>query len=147
MIGLSKISRLALLPALFGRITLAPAVWHEVVVQGRGRSGSAEVQNATYNSGMEVKLSPLSTLDDQRLITETLGTLRFPEYVTGYSVKFDQEPTGDPAVWIDFLVQADDDVAFPKSEISALNKFTNKVRVLLLEKHIQSWPYVRLHLA
>ena len=96
---------------------------------------------------MEVKLSPLSTLDDQRLIAETLGALRFPEYVTGYSVKFDQEPTGDPAVWIDFLVKADDDVAFPKSEISALNKFTNKVRVLLLEKHIQSWPYVRLHLA
>lgn len=48
LIGLSKISRLELLPALFGRITLAPAVWHEVVVQGHGRSGSAEIQNANW---------------------------------------------------------------------------------------------------
>lgn len=48
LIGLSKISRLELLPALFGRITLAPAVWHEVVVQGQGRSGSAEIQNANW---------------------------------------------------------------------------------------------------
>lgn len=48
LIGLSKIQRLALLPALFTRITLAPAVWHEVVVQGVGRSGSTEVQNANW---------------------------------------------------------------------------------------------------
>lgn len=55
LIGLSKISRLALLPALFGRITLAPAVWHEVVVQGQGRSGSAEVQNANWIDVTQVR--------------------------------------------------------------------------------------------
>lgn len=55
LIGLAKISRLALLPALFGRITLAPAVWHEVVVQGQGRSGSAEVQNASWIDVTEVR--------------------------------------------------------------------------------------------
>ena len=48
LIGLSKIKRLELLPALFGRVTLAPAVWNEVVVQGQGRSGSTEIQNATW---------------------------------------------------------------------------------------------------
>jgi predicted nucleic acid-binding protein len=48
LIGLSKIDRLELLPALFTRITLAPAVWHEVVVQGTGRAGSAQVQNAAW---------------------------------------------------------------------------------------------------
>lgn len=48
LIGLSKIDRLELLPALFTRIALAPAVWHEVVVQGAGRAGSAQVQNATW---------------------------------------------------------------------------------------------------
>ena len=55
LIGLSKISRLELLPALFGRITLAPAVWHEVVVQGQGRSGSAEIQNANWIDVTEVR--------------------------------------------------------------------------------------------
>ena len=55
LIGLSKISRLALLPAMFGRITLAPAVWHEVVVQGQGRSGSAEVQNANWIDVTQVR--------------------------------------------------------------------------------------------
>ena len=55
LIGLSKISRLELLPALFGRITLAPAVWHEVVVQGQGRGGSAEVQNANWIDVTEVR--------------------------------------------------------------------------------------------
>ena len=55
LIGLAKISRLELLPALFGRVTLAPAVWHEVVVQGQGRSGSAEVQNANWIDVTEVR--------------------------------------------------------------------------------------------
>jgi hypothetical protein len=96
---------------------------------------------------MELQAPAVSISEEKRLIDEALGALRFPENVTGYSVKFDKEPSGDPAVWIDFLVQADDDVALPKSEISALSKFANKVRVLLLEQHIQSWPYVRLHIA
>ena len=94
---------------------------------------------------MKIPAAVVSTSADKLLIDEALAALRLPENVTGYSVKFDNEPSGDPAVWIDFQVRADDDVALTKSTISALSKFTNKVRVLLLEKHIQSWPYVRLH--
>ncbi|MCX8516531.1 MAG: hypothetical protein ORN29_00365 [Rhodoferax sp.] len=85
-----------------------------------------------------------STADEKRLIDDTLGALPFPELVKGYSVQFDQDETGDPEVWINFLVQADDDVALPKSDLSSLMKFTNKVRTALLEKHIHSWPFVRL---
>jgi hypothetical protein len=96
---------------------------------------------------MEFKTAPPSTSNEKRLIDEAIGSLRLPEHITGYSIKFDQEPSGDPAVWIDFLVEGDEGKAFPKSEISTLTKFTNSVRILLLEKHLQSWPYVRLHLA
>jgi hypothetical protein len=93
---------------------------------------------------IDFKATPVTISEENRLINETIESLELPEHVSGYSIQFDQEPSGDPAVWINFIVEGDDGKAFPKSEISALTKFTNKVRVLLLEKHIQSWPYVRL---
>ena len=39
LIHLAAIGRLALLEQFFKRVTVPPAVWREVVEQGRGRAG------------------------------------------------------------------------------------------------------------
>lgn len=48
LIGLSKIGELEVLRHLFGAILIPPAVYHEVVVQGSGRPGAAEVASAGW---------------------------------------------------------------------------------------------------
>ena len=46
LIHLAKINRLALLKEFFECLTIPPAVWREVVEQGKGRSGVIEVEQA-----------------------------------------------------------------------------------------------------
>ena len=48
LINLSVISRLDLLRTLFGNIIIPESVYQEVVVEGWGRPGSAEVSNANW---------------------------------------------------------------------------------------------------
>jgi uncharacterized protein len=48
LISLSAIRRLDLLRILYGRIFIPPAVHHEVVTQGPGRPGAAEVASADW---------------------------------------------------------------------------------------------------
>lgn len=48
LIGLSRIGQLDLIQKLFQRITIAQAVWDEVVVNGLGRPGSLEVAQAEW---------------------------------------------------------------------------------------------------
>ena len=48
LIGLSRIGQLDLIQKLFQRITIAQAVWDEVVVNGLGRPGSQEVAQADW---------------------------------------------------------------------------------------------------
>jgi uncharacterized protein len=48
LIGLSKIGKLDILRQLFGNILIPPTVFQEVVVLGRGRPGSAEVDSAEW---------------------------------------------------------------------------------------------------
>jgi predicted nucleic acid-binding protein len=46
LIHLSAIGRLHLLKDLYGKLTVPPAVWREVVEQGSGRHGVEEVEAA-----------------------------------------------------------------------------------------------------
>jgi hypothetical protein len=46
LIHLSAIGRLALLRELFDELTIPPAVWREVVEQGKGRAGVEDVETA-----------------------------------------------------------------------------------------------------
>jgi len=54
LIHLASIGRLALLKKFYGRITITPAVWREVVEQGEGRAGAVEVTDAHQAGWMEV---------------------------------------------------------------------------------------------
>ena len=57
LIHLGGIGRLALLRELCGQIIIPPAVWREVVEEGKGRAGAAEVETA-QKAGWIVLLPP-----------------------------------------------------------------------------------------
>ena len=64
LISLSSIGRLDLLKSLYGRILIPPAVHREVVNQGQGRWGAAEVTAAEWI--------------ETRLVTQTERLEAFP---------------------------------------------------------------------
>ena len=54
LIHLGAIGRLALLRAFYGKISVPPAVWREVVEEGKGRAGAIEVEEAREAGWIEV---------------------------------------------------------------------------------------------
>lgn len=48
LVNLGRIGQLELLPQLYGELLVPEAVWHEVVVQGRGQPGAHEVETADW---------------------------------------------------------------------------------------------------
>lgn len=61
LIHLATIGRLALLKEFYGKITIPPAVWKEVVEEGKGRAGVTEVEEARQGGWIEVS-SPTDEL-------------------------------------------------------------------------------------
>lgn len=57
LIHLAAIGRLSLLREFYGYVTIPPAVWQEVVEEGRGRAGAAEVQDACSAGWLTVAAS------------------------------------------------------------------------------------------
>lgn len=54
LIHLSAIGHLGLLRSLFGLLTVAPAVWREVVAEGDGRAGAREIEAGLQEGWLEV---------------------------------------------------------------------------------------------
>lgn len=63
LIHLAGIGRFELLKAFYERIIIPPAVWREVVEEGRGRAGASEVENGLDETWIEI-LTP----DDEALV-------------------------------------------------------------------------------
>ena len=55
LIHLSRIGRLNLLREFFEEILIPHAVFREVVIEGRGRPGSSEVEEASWIRVMEIR--------------------------------------------------------------------------------------------
>jgi len=55
LIGLAKAGRFHLLKEIFGKIYIPVGVYEEVVVEGRGRAGAREVDEATWIETVEVQ--------------------------------------------------------------------------------------------
>lgn len=56
LIHLAVIDQLALLKKFYGRITIPPAVWREVVEQGGGRAGAADVEQARRAGWVDARM-------------------------------------------------------------------------------------------
>lgn len=54
LMHLAAISRFSLLKEFYGRITVPPAVWREVVEQGGSRAGAVEAEQARQTGWIEV---------------------------------------------------------------------------------------------
>lgn len=54
LIHLAAIGRLALLREFYEKITIASAVWREVVAEGKGRAGAVQVEKARQAGWIEV---------------------------------------------------------------------------------------------
>lgn len=54
LIGLAAIGRLSLLREFHGKVLVPPAVWREVVTEGQGKPGAAEVEQARLADWIEV---------------------------------------------------------------------------------------------
>lgn len=48
LINLARIGKLSLLQEIYGTVLVPDAVWHEVVIRGRGQAGAAEVESAGW---------------------------------------------------------------------------------------------------
>lgn len=55
LINLAKIKKIELLKVLFNKVYISPAVYKEVVINGKGRYGSQEVSSAKWISVEKVK--------------------------------------------------------------------------------------------
>jgi predicted nucleic acid-binding protein len=55
LIHLSAIGRIGLLKELYGQLTVTPGVWREVVDQGQGRTGVADMEAARQHGWLEVR--------------------------------------------------------------------------------------------
>ena len=69
LIALSRIKKLTLLKTLFNEIQIPSAVYEEVVIQGRGRCGTNEIESAKWIKTKEIKNKShvnylLETLDE-----------------------------------------------------------------------------------
>ncbi len=68
LIALAIINRLELLPQLYRRVLLPPAVWDEITVRGAGLPGSQAVSEAKWleiQAPVQTILEPLSILVDR----------------------------------------------------------------------------------
>jgi predicted nucleic acid-binding protein len=55
LIGLCRIGKVQLLREVFGRVIVPEAVWREIVIDGSGKAGAAEMQEATWFEVVAVK--------------------------------------------------------------------------------------------
>ncbi len=62
LIHLSQIGRLSLLKEFFGELLIPPAVYREVVIEGRGRPGSEDVREASWIRVVEIRNNHLKRI-------------------------------------------------------------------------------------
>ena len=62
LIHLSQIGRLSLLREIFGELLIPPAVYHEVVVEGREKPGSREIMDASWIKVVEIRNERLKSV-------------------------------------------------------------------------------------
>jgi hypothetical protein len=86
-----------------------------------------------------------ASTQEVRKIHDLVKRHKSPANVRSFEVRFGKDSTGDPAVWIRFLV--DDDLNPSQKQISQLTEFGNKVRSELLGADIRYWPYVEFRAA
>ena len=95
-----------------------------------------------FQSILEI-LNPylLNTKESQR-ISRVLETTPVPDYVVNWFFEVGSDSTGDPAIWIYFLVT--DEAAARPDLTKAITDVDHRIRERLAQEDIHRWPYVRV---
>lgn len=67
LINLARIGKLDLLHQLYGELLVPDAVWNEVVVQGEGQAGAAQVKSSIWIKVQSIANKPLAQALQQEL--------------------------------------------------------------------------------
>jgi hypothetical protein len=86
-----------------------------------------------------------ATPADSNAIHALVGRHALPPGVTDVEVAFGEDSTGQPAVWITFVVE--DDLHPSKQRVSELNRLVRTVTDDLLRHVSDRWPYVQFRVA
>ena len=114
-------------------------------------SGLGTVDLKREGSGFIYESVPwgvLQFVDETRPIRRAIEWLKenpavpFPDYVLDYQVEARDDHQGNPAFYVRFFVEPDDQ---PSSEkIKGLNRFLDSVSTMLLSLGLDRWPYVQV---
>ncbi|MBI1776607.1 MAG: hypothetical protein HYR63_14775 [Proteobacteria bacterium] len=78
-----------------------------------------------------------------------VSKLKLPAGVKRFELQFGDDSTGDPAVWVLFII--DDDLNPSPKKVSEFSKLAQEVTADLLaklpKKGIERWPYVQFRAA
>jgi hypothetical protein len=86
--------------------------------------------------------------DEARTVRRAIEWLRanpvvpFPDYLLDYQVEAKDDHQGNPAFYVRFFVEPDDQPSPEK--IKGLNRFLDSVSTLLLSLGLDRWPYVQV---
>ena len=83
--------------------------------------------------------------EQAKLLHRLITKRRFPSTVRGLQLKFGEDSTSDPALWVIFLV--DNDLMPSDEKIAELNNFATEVSSDLIQQHLPVWPYVSFRAA
>ncbi len=64
---------------------------------------------------------------------------RRPEWVRNVSLRYGEDASGDPAVWI--VVAAEDDLNPSKEKLTAINEYFDALRTEFRATGTERWPY------
>jgi len=148
-------------------INLDPRPGEEVLV--RGHSGRFKITNVDpcvdshrlpkfygwvdvehLTTGFKLLHIPVEALifDDERPVYRAIEWLKgnpvvpFPDYIVDYRVESREDHQGNPAFFICFFVEPDDQPSPEK--IKELNRFLGSVETMLLSLSLDRWPYVQV---
>lgn len=89
---------------------------------------------------MTASAARLEQRDEAADITAFLRGQNFPPAVKGFELEFEEDWSGEPAVWVWLLL--DEDVGYSAPEMPGLSEFARRLQARLLEWQIRRWPYV-----
>jgi hypothetical protein len=90
----------------------------------------------------------LDFVDETRPVRRAIEWLKenpvvpFPDYVLDYQVEARNDHQGNPAFYVRFFVEPDDQP--PHEKIKELNRFLDSVSTMLLSLGLDRWPYVQV---
>jgi hypothetical protein len=142
-------------PGLFEIVGVYPPNWTTVPPgwenNSMGAEGGRTVDLRRVGSDSivrNIRWDSLKYVDETRPVRRAIEWLKenpvvpFPGYVLDYQVEARDDHQGNPAFYVRFFVEPDDQPS--PAKIEELNRFRGSVQTMLLTLGLDRWPYVQV---